>query len=265
MGAPLCRPLLTLATVISIGLAIPASVDAADEIATEVRIELGPWVGAVSLDGGDWVETDYCLSGGFDAGGDPPMLYVYRCAFEMELPVLPGDATVTGAGLMLARSDGPASRAFPVDLGMYAGDGVASIDDLFAGTTTLRFDPDPAGSARIDVTAFIAGLLADDALWVGFRLSGPGTTDVQGWWTEATGPQVSLVLTYSVPAPSESVAPTPPATDDGASPLITIPPTDTATGASGRSGVGFLIAFALMAAGASAATVTARRPRPVRR
>jgi hypothetical protein len=188
------------------------------------------------LDGASWTPTSICYSGYHQLIG-----HALRCAFEFSLSSLPSGATVTAATLSLK---GEASNR-PVDLGGYSGDGSADLADVIAGSPILTFTP-LATWEYLDVTAFVQGLVAADASWAGFNLS--GAREFQGWAIagvagEDSGPTLTIV--YTVPT--------------NTAPTNTAPPTSTEQAPARDSGSNLVGLVALLVVAMTASFLVTRR------
>ncbi|MDH5244389.1 MAG: hypothetical protein OEX05_10685, partial [Chloroflexota bacterium] len=170
-----------------------------------------------------------CGSGGFEAGGNPPVVYWYRCAIEFHLPTLPPGADVRSATLAM-RSENSVDDTSHIDLGGYAGDGTGTLEDLTAGERILRPKVINEVTNEFDVTAFVARLVGGGREWAGFNVSSRGTRDARRWGSPDGANPPRLTITYALPTPSSEPRPTEPAP--------TAPEGDGGGGSGGRGGTG---------------------------
>lgn len=97
-----------------------------------------------------------------------PPGFVIRFAIEFDLSTFPSSATLNSAILHLTSSIGV--TATPHALAGYVGNGIYDIDDVTLGSDIGTFAAAHLGGADIDVTAFVAAMLAASDTYAGFAV-----------------------------------------------------------------------------------------------
>jgi hypothetical protein len=92
-----------------------------------------------------------------------------RTVAEFPLASVPAGASCS---LVLGLSDlDPGPPPGTIDVYWYVGDGVVTEQEFFAGSLTTSFQYDGVGVVSVDVSAAVAQAIAQNANFVGFRLS----------------------------------------------------------------------------------------------